>query len=855
MRTRFNLRWGSLRSLFLLGVLCALLPTAAAQAGSRAAAAPEITAAAASYNTGVLHWSARGADHYEFELAGDSGFNSLLLGGLGHFQTRSTIATLNRTLPDGKYWWRVRAVGKSGSISPWVTRTFTKAWRSPPQLVSPSDNAPVSFPKDPLLLTWKPVLGAVTYEVTIAKDPTLTSPISGSPATTTTTSYIPASTLADGKYFWAVTPVDAEHHEGQRSVVRSFTWGWPSGTQTNLRDLVDAPELDDPLLTWNPVPGAAKYEVDVNFSQDFNSSSKVCCSSTQVATGYSPTKILANNTYYWRVRPVNVQGTQGVWTQGATFTKTFDNVPPVSGSSITGLHMRDASGDGGPKPAGWATSSPMLVWNPVPGASAYDLDVFNITGTNCDLTLAKVHWHVITPLTAWSPLGTGHKGLPYPATGATFEADSTRLVNGQHYCVRIRAEGDADTAGARIYGDYTYLNDAFSYAQSAPAGGSVGSPAGSYVTPAGGVTMGQTPIFTWQPIAGANSYWVIVSRDPSFTTLVLYAFTQLPEYVPRHTIADETTAYYWAVVPAANADGTGVNLNPLQTFAANFQKRSTPPTLISPTSGQELPATQPVFQWSQVAGARNYRLQVSTDPQFGKLLDNVVTPSTSYVSNTTYPAQATLYWRVQVNDDLGTALTWSNAGTFKQVLPAPHPLAGNPRTGTSIPTWRWDAVQGAISYDVRVIVPGGSAKVYSGIPTPAFVPVQLSGIGLFRWQVRAHFSGSAVGPYSSITSFRRNATPPTGLRVTARNGRTLLFSWKGRAGVRDYIVQVASDPAFSHGIDNETTESTSVAPTLFQGGYAKGGKFYWHVALVDADGNKGAYSPTKTFRFRGPSGH
>ncbi|HEY2371507.1 MAG TPA: hypothetical protein VGH82_03075 [Gaiellaceae bacterium] len=836
-------------------MLCALLPTAAAQAGSHAIAAPKITAASASYNTGVLRWSARGADHYEFELAGDAGFNSLLLGGYGHFQTRSTIATLNRTLPDGKYWWRVRAVGKSGSISPWVTRTFTKAWRSPPQLVSPGDNASVKFPTEPLLLTWKPVLGAVTYEVTIAKDQTLTSPISGSPATTTTTSYIPTSTLADGKYFWAVTPVDAERHEGQRSAVRSFTWGWPSATQTNLRDLVDAPELDDPLLTWNPVPGAAKYELDVNFSQDFNASSKVCCSSTQVATGFSPTKILANNTYYWRVRPVNVQGSEGVWTQGATFTKTFDNVPPVSVSSITGLHMRDSSGDGGPKPAGWATSTPMLVWNPVPGASAYDLNVFTMTGSSCDLTQAKTDWHVVTPLTAWAPTVGGHGTLPYPSTGATFEAEGAKLVNGQHYCVRIRAEGDSDTAGARIYGDYTYLNDAFSYVQPATASGALGSPAGSYMTPAGGVGVSSTPIFTWHPIAGANGYWVLVSRDPSFTTLVLYAFTQLTEYVPRHTLADETTSYYWAIIPASNANGSGVNVTPSGASPTNFQKRSTPPTLTSPTSGQELPATQPQFQWSQVPGARTYRLQVSTDPQFGKLLDNVVTPSTSYVSNTTYPAQATLYWRVQVNDDQGTALTWSNPGTFKQVLPAPHPLADNQSAGSSIPTWRWGAVQGAISYDVRVIVPGGSDKVYSGIPTPAFVPVQLSGIGLFRWQVRARFSGSAIGPFSSFTSFRRTATPPTGLRVTAANGRTLLFSWKGRAGVKEYIVQVASDPAFSHGVDTEKTESTAVAPTLFQGGYAKGGLFYYHIAAIDADGNTGAYSPTKKFRFHGPSGH
>jgi hypothetical protein len=840
-----------------LAVLCVALPAAEAQARTDSPSTPAAPASASAYSTGVLRWSpVRGVDHYEFELAADSKFNSLVLGSTGHFSTRSTVATLAKTLQDGKYWWRVRAVGANGSISRWVVRTLVKAWRSPPQLIAPADNASISFPSQPLLLSWRPVLGAVHYRVSIARDASLTSLISGSPATTTTTSYIPPATLAEGTYFWAVTPMDAENHDGARSAVRSFRWGWPSATQTSLRDLVDAQELFDPLLSWTPVPGAARYEIDVNFSQDFNSSSRVCCSSTTVATGYSPSKILANNTYYWRVRPINVQNSEGVWTSGATFTKTFDNVPPVVGTSITGLHMRDETGDGGPKPSGWATSVPILVWNPVPGASAYDLDVFDMENGTCDITHLKTHWHVVTPLTAWSPFGTGHGSVPYPATNVSVAADGPKLTVGTHYCVRIRAEGDSSTAGGRIYGDYTSLNDAFSYVAPAPAGGATGTPApGDYLGPAGGTLTGQTPIFTWRRIPGANSYWIIVSRDPSFTTLVDYAFTQTPTYVPRRTYADETTLYYWAILPATGANGSGVSLDPLHVNAASFQKRSTPPALISPTKGTELAATQPQFQWSAVQGARNYRLQVSTDPNFGsKLLDNIVTPSTSFVSNTTYPAQATLYWRVQANDEGGTALTWSDSGTFKQVLPTPHPLADNARRSDSVPTWRWDPVKGAIAYDVRVVLPSGGTATFSHIPTPAAVPLQLSGTGVFRWQVRADFAGSVTSPFSALIPFTRTVTPPKGGKVTISNGRSLIFSWQGRPGVRKYIVQVATRPDFSGGVDTETTDGTVVAPNLFQGGYAKGGKFYWHLAAVDADGNLGGYSPTKTFRFRGPSG-
>ena len=240
--------------------------------------------------------------------------------------------------------------------------------------------------------------------------------------------------------------------------------------------------------------------------------------------------------------------------------------------------MRDEYSDTGPKPAGWATPTPILVWNPVAGASAYDLDVFNMVGSSCDITLATTHWHVVTPLTTWTPLGTGHTGaLPYPSSGTGVESDSAHLVSGNHYCVRIRAVGETDSAGQRVYGDYTFLNNAFTYAPAAPAAGAVTKPtAADYLSPAGGVVTGQTPLFTWRPIAGANSYWVIVARDPSFTTLVDYGFTQIPAYAPRLTFADETTSYYWAVLPAANSERLELPVRPAECVCSEFPEAFDP---------------------------------------------------------------------------------------------------------------------------------------------------------------------------------------------------------------------------------------------------------------------------------------
>jgi hypothetical protein len=425
------------------------------------------------------------------------------------------------------------------------------------------------------------------------------------------------------------------------------------------------------------------------------------------------------------------------------------------------------------------------------------------------------------------------------------------------------------TTGTTVYGDYTFVNDVFTYVPNPPATGPVdlfdsqGNVINYYVAPTGlGLAaVNQTPLYVWNPIPGANSYWVIVARDQSFTTLVDYAFTQIPAYAPRRTIADENTHYYYAILPAANANGmglptdpnTGRPVDPLGAGAAAFDKRSAPPVLLSPTGGKVLTATQPTFEWTAVPGvsdwvlgAHDYRLQVSTDPNFTTLLDNVVTSSNAYVSTTTYPAQQTLYWRVQANDGDGLALTWSQTGTFKQVLPAPTGMTQLAASHDFVPALSWAAVTGAIGYDVSVVSPGGSVQVYKHVPTPAMVPDKLKGTGTFSWQVRADFAGGAVGPYSGSNTFQRTVVPPAAAGASVSR-HALLLHWQGRPGLDEYVVQIASRHDFSHTVEKDKTEGTVVASHL-KAFTKAGGKFYWRVAAVDADGNLGGYSPTKTFK-------
>ena len=103
----------------------------------------------------------------------------------------------------------------------------------------------------------------------------------------------------------------------------------------------------DPLFSWDPVAGAARYELEINPSVDFAPGSKVCCASPVIGSSYAPTVVFKDNTYYWRVRALDTAGNPGVWNAGPTFTKTFDKVPPTPGPSIKNLRMRDHLADPG----------------------------------------------------------------------------------------------------------------------------------------------------------------------------------------------------------------------------------------------------------------------------------------------------------------------------------------------------------------------------------------------------------------------------------------------------------------------------------------------------------------------------
>jgi hypothetical protein len=844
-----------LRSLIVLAALALAVPlTVLAASGpepaadaARALPAPRLATPDDNANVQsapIFTWKpVSRAAKYEFQLSADSGFRSVVTG--GSVDTRNKAFTLDRSLADGDYYWRVRAVNAKDDAGRWSAgRSFTKRWSARPTLLSPTGETVVNYPTDRFLLRWEPVPNAVKYVVTIAADPGLATQVLGSandPIETVGTALSPEGSLPPGQYWWAVTPVNAVGNRGARSVVGSFIWQWPSTTSLQVNDLNADPRVYDPQFAWDRVAGAARYDVEVNSSQDFAPGSKVCCADRTIGTSLSPTKIFPNNTYYWRVRALDADNASGVWNVGTPFQKTFDPVEPY----VPGLALRD---NVGPLITGSATSSPIVRWDPVPGAASYDIEVVPFALGDCDWGAPGLSsWRVATASTAWTALANGGT-TPAPPHNPAIEND--KLGNGKTFCVRVRARTGTSTNNARVVSEWSYIGGpstaAFTY--NAPPGPvsttAVTAADGDYLLPAGGSQTTATPLFTWNHVTGACGYFIVVAKDAEFTTILDVARTKIPAYAPRpDTYPDETTSYYWAVVPVVGTTCSSVLSVIDENNPHDFRKESTPPQPLGPTNGAEV-GDQPVFRWSAAEGARDYRLQVAHDPTFGSLVDDVVTASTAYTSSSTYPADALLYWRVRANDENTVGLNWSATQTFRRRLPAPV-VGANPDADERIPILSWDPVPGAVSYDISIEEPDGDNNVFSDLFSTVAVPTKAYGLGVWQWRVRANFptkDGVAPGPFSARRPFTRYMNPPTGAHLTRDNGG-LVLRWDPSFGLaKQYRVEFSESSSFRNTIESKRVDNPGYAPTMTSTAFQNGGPMYWRVAAVDEGGNVGGWA-------------
>ena len=271
--------------------------------------APTVTGGNDAQGRPTLKWNAvSGAAKYEVYRARSRS---------GEYIKYSTVTGTSYTntsyIEDGNtYYYKVRALDANGTAGAWSSivsvsyRAASTGTLSAPTVTGGNDS------QGRPTLTWKAVTGAAKYEVYRARSR------SGEYikySTVTGTSYTNTSYIENGNtYYYKVRALKSDGTAG----------AWSSIVSVTYKQTLSAPAVTGgndaqgrPTLKWKAVSGAAKYEVYRARSKDGD----YIKYSTVTGTSYTNTSYIENgNTYYYKVRALDANGTAGAWSSIVSVT-------------------------------------------------------------------------------------------------------------------------------------------------------------------------------------------------------------------------------------------------------------------------------------------------------------------------------------------------------------------------------------------------------------------------------------------------------------------------------------------------------------------------------------------------------
>ncbi|MFQ5570778.1 MAG: fibronectin type III domain-containing protein, partial [Rhodothermales bacterium] len=303
----------------------------------------------------TLAWTADpAADTYHLQVATSSSFSEIVFENANLTQTGRQVGPL---LDGRTYYWRVLGENTAGT-GPWsdIYSFTTLTPQVPPDVVvldDPLDNV-VNMPTA-ITFDWEGTAGASEYHLQVSTTEDFSEIVFENDNLVSTRRTV-TSLDNNTTYYWRVRAAN-QAGAGPWSDVRRLTTAPPlPGVVTPRSPQNDAtgvpPTVD---LAWDPVPGAASYDVQVgttfNFSQIVFDGRGIEGTTVQVG----PLEV--NRKHFWQVRAVNVAGV-GEWSARQRFTTAL--VAP----GVIGLISPDDE----------AADQPLTVafeWEAEPNADAY----------------------------------------------------------------------------------------------------------------------------------------------------------------------------------------------------------------------------------------------------------------------------------------------------------------------------------------------------------------------------------------------------------------------------------------------------------------------------------------------------
>ncbi|MDC0710891.1 endopeptidase [Stigmatella sp. ncwal1] len=285
----------------------------------------------------------------------------------------------------------------------------------------------------------------------------------------------------------------------------------------------------------------------------------------------------------------------------------------------------------GPSTAPAATATPAdgqvsLEWTPVSGASQYW--VMKTEGfAGCDFGKAKIA----------------------TVTGSSY-VDS-EVANGRAYCYSVVAAGSS----AACYSPGSACT-CVTPVCSAPGNPALSSPA------AGGTGVELAAVLDWSDATSASSYDVQVATDAAFTTVVASASALTASTWTVSPALSANTVYYWRV-RASNSCGGSTAWTAARTFTTRGCVNLAAPTLVSPATGATGVSSTATLDWSDVASATGYEVQVAKDSAFATVVASGTSAASTWTVSPALSSNTLYYWRVRATDSCGKS-AYSSVSSF-----------------------------------------------------------------------------------------------------------------------------------------------------------------------------------------------
>ena len=736
---------------------------------------------------------------------------------------------------DVTYCYQVKAVASNAQYSSTMAapKSMTAVCAQP--VIAVSVEAGTGLP----VISWKAVQDAAQYEISRSNKSSGTYTSVG---TTEDLSFVDPTATAGATWYYKVTALTAQ---GNPSAASAYKSGKCICSAPDVTTQVNE-GTGRPVLSWEKVTGAKKYEV----YRATSATGKYSRIATVTGLSYADSGATAGKTWYYKVKALASNTTYNSALSEVDSCLSVCAQPKVTAKLYA------------------STGQPQLTWGKVTGAARYEilrslggefssvavittnswLDATAPAETTCTYQVRAIAANEAYN-SIFSQAASVTVACPTPViAGTTTDATTGKPsltwnpVEGARYYLVTRATSTKGTYSLVAEVEDTYFLDVdavagktYYYKLTAVTASGTKSPVTAYKTIyskcAAAVVAAQVnagtgkPSLSWEKVTGAKKYEVYraTSASGKFSRIATVTGTS---YTDSGATAGKTW-YYQVKALAASSTYNSALSQTVSCLSVCAQPKVS--VKLNTTTGQ------PSLSWGKITGAVRYEILRSVD---GGDYESLGQQTAVTYQDTTAPAASLCSYQViAVAAETACNSLPSAAVSVNVACPTPVILTAEADAATGCPRMSWASVEGADHYVITRATSAKGTYTKIGTTTGEFYLDASAGNKTYYYKVAAVTAAGVSSPYSGYKAIKRVMPVPVITSITLSDLGNPQIYWTEVPGAVGYEVYRSTKETSGY-----TKVKTTMGNSTFHIVPDEYSVYFFKVRAVMEDGSYSPYS-------------